>query len=299
MAVTLATLQPAVQASTTPTPAPLAWAPRALAFTISARVREHLGGFIPWNLHGVPCDDCTVLRLYPLTAETSTGKGPGRFKRRRLLQPWPTLYWLACPSLRAQVSRLEAVGLIPLLKAQLQRPERAALAATLRAQHRVYAEQRWGVLLPADRDLVEERRWTAVLRDSGVGGIRHAHSVGGGACRIKCLHTHLAHFLATGDNVIGEWTYAALTATDEAVGGSRPQPLVLACAAWQHERQRATTQRRQWRRVERRPDDPAAGAATEPHQTQAGTGVDQLISPLCAGHGIGRHAILLLDGIDA
>ena len=37
-----------------------------------------------------------------------------------------------------------------------------------------------------------------MLRECGVGGLRVPEQV-------KCLHLHYAHFLATGDNLVGEW----------------------------------------------------------------------------------------------
>ena len=43
----------------------------------------------------------------------------------------------------------------------------------------------------------------AILEKCGVGGLRVPEQV-------KCLHLHYAHFLATGDNLVGEWCQNAL-----------------------------------------------------------------------------------------
>jgi len=76
--------------------------------------------------------------------------------------------------------------------------------------HEAYARERWEMLTPHDRELVARRKWDRALRDVGVAGIRNFASV-------KCLHTHYAHFLATRDNLIGEWVHELLSAA--AAGG--------------------------------------------------------------------------------
>lgn len=72
--------------------------------------------------------------------------------------------------------------------------------------HAAYARERWSMLTLHDRELVERRRWDRALRDVGVAGIRNFASV-------KCLHTHYAHFLATGNNLIGEWVHELLSSS--------------------------------------------------------------------------------------
>lgn len=75
----------------------------------------------------------------------------------------------------------------------------------MQESHESYARERWEMLTPSDRELVERNGWTRALRDVGVAGIRNFAAV-------KCLHTHYAHFLATGENLIGEWVHELLTA---------------------------------------------------------------------------------------
>jgi exopolyphosphatase/guanosine-5'-triphosphate,3'-diphosphate pyrophosphatase len=95
--------------------------------------------------------------------------------------PFPTTYWLTCPSAVKAVARLEAGGAI----ARFNERERtdAAFASALRAAHDAYAEER-------ARDLPEARE------DGGVGGTRRG---------VKCLHAHYAFHLAGGVDPVGVW----------------------------------------------------------------------------------------------
>ena len=96
--------------------------------------------------------------------------------------PFPTTFWLTCPVLRSRVGRLEANQSMVGLNERLSRePD---LAADYAAAHERYvaARDRLGPAVPGNP------------------------SAGGMPGRVKCLHVHLAHHLATGDNVIGMWT---------------------------------------------------------------------------------------------
>jgi exopolyphosphatase/guanosine-5'-triphosphate,3'-diphosphate pyrophosphatase len=95
--------------------------------------------------------------------------------------PFPTLYWLTCPTAVRAVSRLESEGWIKRLD------ERAAtdgeLGAALDEAHRRYAAERG--------------RWAAEAAEwGGVGGVRRG---------IKCLHAHYANHLAGGADPVGSW----------------------------------------------------------------------------------------------
>lgn len=99
--------------------------------------------------------------------------------------PFPTLYWLTCPALVAEVSRLESEGGIREVNEMLQsRPdlERALDEAT------------------AEYISARSRR----------GGLPRDDHPGGGPGRVKCLHAHLAHHLITGNNPVGVWISARL-----------------------------------------------------------------------------------------
>lgn len=80
-------------------------------------------------------------------------------------------------------------------------PERLA---EQRAAHKLYSEERWALLVADDVELIKQRGWEASYV-GGVGGIVNPSN-------IKCMHCHLAHYLATGSNVVGRWTQEALDA---------------------------------------------------------------------------------------
>ncbi|NLY51331.1 MAG: DUF501 domain-containing protein [Firmicutes bacterium] len=108
-------------------------------------------------------------------------------------QIFPTLYWLTCPALRRQVGVLETEGWIERLQKRLKsdRP----LAEDWQIAHRDYANKRVQ-LVPKDELAVLSQHYPAqaqALQETGIGGIR-----GQG---IKCLHTHLADFLADRDRL--------------------------------------------------------------------------------------------------
>jgi len=97
--------------------------------------------------------------------------------------PFPTMYWLTCPSLVAAVSRLEAAGGVDRwTRAGLEDPE---LGESL---ERAHAEQR---SLRPELDL-------------GIGGSR------AGAGSLKCLHAHVAFALARPGYLLGERILAEL-----------------------------------------------------------------------------------------
>jgi uncharacterized protein len=92
--------------------------------------------------------------------------------------PMPTLYWLVDAELREAVSRVEAAG-------GVDRLEAAVDAGALAAAHARYAARRDAAVVRAD----------APAPRGGVGGTREG---------VKCLHAHLAHYLAGGADPVGE-----------------------------------------------------------------------------------------------
>lgn len=92
-------------------------------------------------------------------------------------EPFPTTFWLTCPQLVAQVSRLEAAGGVDRwTRAVADDPE---LGASLARAH-------------------EEQRRLRPELDLGVGGARP--NAGG----LKCLHAHVAFALARSGYDLGE-----------------------------------------------------------------------------------------------
>lgn len=112
------------------------------------------------------------------------------------IEIFPTMYWLTCPYLCKEIALLEAEGLIAEFEQRIESdPEFAEL---VEQAHQAYAKERLA-LIPTD---VQERLQEEypnrykVLAESGVGGSRSLHGV-------KCLHTHVADYLARGENPIG------------------------------------------------------------------------------------------------
>jgi uncharacterized protein len=100
-------------------------------------------------------------------------------------RPMPTLFWLVDAEVRELVSRLEAGG-------GVRRAEAAVDAAALAEAHARHAEQRDG-RVPA-----------------GHVGPRPSGGVGGTRQGVKCLHAHVAWYLAGGDDPVGRWTVEEL-----------------------------------------------------------------------------------------
>lgn len=97
--------------------------------------------------------------------------------------PFPTVFWLACPLARRHVGALEADGRMGEVNARLDaEPD---LAAAYRTAHERYV----------------------AFRDALGGPLPGDPGAGGMPGHVKCLHVHLAHHLATGDNPVGAWTY--------------------------------------------------------------------------------------------
>lgn len=99
--------------------------------------------------------------------------------------PMPTRYWLVDDELRKAVSRLEAAG-------GVRRAAAAVDPHELAAAHARYA---------AERDSAIPEGYAGPRPSGGVGGTRQG---------VKCLHAHLAWFLAGGDDPVGRWVAGQL-----------------------------------------------------------------------------------------
>ena len=141
-----------------------------------------------------PAGHPLVLRCHPVRA------GGARF------EPFPTLYWLVCPKVVEDVSRLEHAGRIHDYEERLARD--AGARAAVEADHDDYVRRRWARLSSSERERLDRLGFSASLQERGIGGIRDRR-------RLKCLHLHFAHHLAVG-STIGRWI--------EAEGSVRPCP---------------------------------------------------------------------------
>jgi uncharacterized protein len=99
--------------------------------------------------------------------------------------PMPTRFWLVDPGLRARVGRLEAAG-------GVREAEVHVDPGQLADCHRRYAEE---------RDALIPEGWSGPRPNGGVGGTRRG---------VKCLHAHVAWWLAGGDDPVGAWVAARL-----------------------------------------------------------------------------------------
>ncbi len=103
-------------------------------------------------------------------------------------RPMPTRYWLVDAELRRRVSQLEGAGGVRAAGAAVDAHE-------LAAAHSRYAAERDALVPPEHL------------------GPRPAGGVGGTARGVKCLHAHLAYWLATGDDPVGDWVVNRLGGT--------------------------------------------------------------------------------------
>ena len=99
--------------------------------------------------------------------------------------PLPTRWWLIDPDLGALVGALESAG-------GVRRAERELDADRVADAHRRYAAER-------DADISDTH-----------GGPRPTGGVGGTRVGLKCLHAHLAWWLAGGDDPVGAWVHTEL-----------------------------------------------------------------------------------------
>jgi hypothetical protein len=94
--------------------------------------------------------------------------------------PMPTRFWLVDPVLSKRVGMLESDG-------GVRRAEADIDPAELATAHQRYAQERERAIPP---------EWAGPRPSGGVGGTRRG---------VKCLHAHLAWFLAGGDDPVGRW----------------------------------------------------------------------------------------------
>jgi hypothetical protein len=111
--------------------------------------------------------------------------------------PFPTLFWLTCPLLQRAVSGLENGEFRDDLRHKMGEDPGFGEALSQAETDYVAKREKWA----------EEQGYLEVARKSfngreGIGG-----TMSGG---IKCLHAHLAHFLAGGDNPVGAEVQLAL-----------------------------------------------------------------------------------------
>ncbi|MDZ7671518.1 MAG: DUF501 domain-containing protein [Halanaerobiales bacterium] len=121
---------------------------------------------------------------------------------------FPTTYWLTCPYLNKNISRLEDSNWIDKLQNKVD--SNYELKSKLEAAHINYAKQRMNMLdkkeIEKIKKISEDILYT--LKNSGVGGIKDKKG-------IKCLHTHVADFLVNNLNPVGKIVFNKVMWPDE------------------------------------------------------------------------------------
>jgi uncharacterized protein len=133
--------------------------------------------------------------------------------------PFPTLFWLTCPLLQRAVSGLENGEFREHLRHKMK--EDPGFMDALRQAEADYAAKReeWAEL----QGHLEVARRCFSGRE-GIGG-----TISGG---IKCLHAHLAHFLAGGDNPVGAEVQLALRGLQDSDCGGDCGPFFKEDQQW-------------------------------------------------------------------
>ena len=160
-------------------------------------------GFPPYNVVDIAARDASgkpiVAFLYGLTTEKRKAKGSGSVLETFRI-PFPTIYWLTCPDLKARISKLEQAGFARKLQGRLNSdPEH--IAAMQRA-HELYAEERKSTLRQRDLDFLAGNKSFDEYHAFGISGMRNTNFRA-----VKCLHTHYAHYMGcpSHGNCIGKW----------------------------------------------------------------------------------------------
>jgi hypothetical protein len=153
--------------------------------------------------------------------------------RKHIIEPFPTMYWLTSPKLRILISKMELSkdNGVQTIEQRL-RSSQDYLNQMERA-HKSYGRSRWELLTPKDKERVMQRGWENALDERrGVAGI--SLTKGRFDC-VKCLHGHVAHYLAQvaeceeeegydGEckrddlNLVGKWTMESIEAGLAEVG---------------------------------------------------------------------------------
>lgn len=157
-------------------------------------------GYMPNNIIEVSSkgknDEPLVTSLYPLNfnLEASSRYTEG-------IKPFPTMFWITCPILKAEVSKLEVKGWVIKLQNRLNYGQNSEVdLAKMNNAHQKYIDERWSAIKDEDREILRSEGWENLLNEVGIAGIRDRTGV-------KCLHAHYAHYLARPShmNVVGSW----------------------------------------------------------------------------------------------
>jgi hypothetical protein len=190
---------------------------------VSARIKD-----LAVPLQKVAIDDQAnepvVVQLYPIAvrAETKTATTAGRERKRKrhpaddqeqdmVTEPFPTLYWITHPQIRALISDLEKRGRGTEYERRLAADP--VVRRKMETAHKEYATERWQhVLTDQDRAWLVQRQWHSYLGCCGASGEVQQQQNGRGIAgsrhfaSVKCLHAHAAHYWSGNtNNIFGQW----------------------------------------------------------------------------------------------
>jgi hypothetical protein len=121
--------------------------------------------------------------------------------------PFPTLYWLTCPSIAKAIAKMERNGYVGMLEDRLKAD--STMTDQLFSCHKEYARERWECLSLDDKNLLTQtdsssvQRMRDVLESTGIAGTNTTALVAQNSSKqptpaIKCLHAHYADYRSAG-----------------------------------------------------------------------------------------------------
>ena len=125
------------------------------------------------------------------------------FVEDNIWKPFPAFIWLVCPKLKALAADLEQEGFVKSYSQRLQNDE-TFRNDYLKGQREI-ADYRLELANKVYKDTLPEHIYE-ILKNTSVAG---SHDV----CGVKCLHAHLAHYLAFGNNPIGKEVFEKIEIT--------------------------------------------------------------------------------------
>jgi hypothetical protein len=155
------------------------------------------------NVNGSP----VAIKTYPLDGGAPRRQAKSALSLTELNSisvgtPFPTLYWLTCPSIAKAIAKMERNGYVGMLEDRLK--EDSAMTDQLFRCHKEYARERWECLSLDDKNLLTQtdsasvQRMRVMLESSGIAGTNttalSTQNDGSKQPAIKCLHAHYADF---------------------------------------------------------------------------------------------------------
>ncbi len=116
------------------------------------------------------------------------------FFEDNLWKPFPSFIWLVCPRLKALTADLEQQGLVKFYSNKLKTDDKFC-EEFLNGQKEI-ANYRLNLAQKIFKEELPEHIFR-ILKETTVAGSHNFYGV-------KCLHAHLAHYLAFGNNPIGK-----------------------------------------------------------------------------------------------